>query len=470
MFPQLESSLAFDFVSAKRRTNCVALLANHTLTLKDAKLKLLFSFDLHNCTFEPHRKDNYLELSISPEFNDFQKQDAKVFNLYFEGKEELQKWISALKRSVEYARETTISQQGRLHAAGAALRLGLEARRLPKMDSGIFGKADPFFKLSAVQESGERELLFLSGVQFQTLNPVWEPFDYVHVSDEAFSRLQIDVYDWDDDGQHDYIGSASFFEKDLLHPGRVMHLQAKNGGCVGSLILRSSELIISESQIPPTSPAVQAWTIVLEGVKMKNRDTTLVGRNDPFLQLSFRGHCLYRGPVFMNTPSPVFAFTLTRVLAALALTASSELKIEVFDWNANGHYLLIGAATVRLYELFFPRYVIALTRPAGSGGGAGKASGRLVVRSVDALPLVPESVMEDMTKFHQMKSGGGFFFLLLFLKKKTQTVECCIVSIYYYCMDLFVCICSCLTVLLGTALQLKREAVSVCVCVCVCVY
>jgi len=90
----------------------------------------------------------------------------------------------------------------------AELTLQFEAEKLDKKD--MFGKSDPYFEISRVNESGDFSVVFRSEVISNTLNPNWKQFkiETRSLCNGDYDRtLQIDVLDKDNDGSSDLIGS-----------------------------------------------------------------------------------------------------------------------------------------------------------------------------------------------------------------------------------------------------------------------
>ena len=93
------------------------------------------------------------------------------------------------------------------------LSLKLSAEKLTNKDltltlSGI-GKSDPFYKISRKNNDGTFTMVFESKVIMDNLNPKWEevniPLSKLCKGDVR-SVIKFDVYDWDSDGSHDFIG------------------------------------------------------------------------------------------------------------------------------------------------------------------------------------------------------------------------------------------------------------------------
>ena len=76
-------------------------------------------------------------------------------------------------------------------------------RGMPKMDSGPFGKCDPYLKLAC---DGQE---FQTKVVKRTFTPTWnESFNFV-IQSSLMAELRIECYDYDMIGEHDFVGAVS---------------------------------------------------------------------------------------------------------------------------------------------------------------------------------------------------------------------------------------------------------------------
>jgi len=94
-----------------------------------------------------------------------------------------------------------------LKTSKEVIRMQLRAEKLDKKD--FFGKSDPFFVLS--KATGQKfSVVKRSEVIMKNLSPTWAPFEIsakLLCNGDHTRPLKFDVYDWDSDGTHDYIGS-----------------------------------------------------------------------------------------------------------------------------------------------------------------------------------------------------------------------------------------------------------------------
>jgi len=118
-------------------------------------------------------------------------------------------FVSVLKDSPKSGSKIYIIAE-EVKSSKEVIKLQLRAEKLDKKD--FFGKSDPFFVISKkAPGSGQQwSVVKRSEVIMKTLNPTWAPFDIsckVLCNADYERQLKIDVYDWDNDGSHDYIGT-----------------------------------------------------------------------------------------------------------------------------------------------------------------------------------------------------------------------------------------------------------------------
>ncbi|XP_031810551.1 copine-9 isoform X8 [Sarcophilus harrisii] len=90
------------------------------------------------------------------------------------------------------------------------------ANKLDKKD--FFGKSDPFLVFYRSNEDGTFTICHKTEVVKNTLNPVWQPFTIpvrALCNGDYDRTVKIDVYDWDRDGSHDFIGEFTTSYREL---------------------------------------------------------------------------------------------------------------------------------------------------------------------------------------------------------------------------------------------------------------
>ncbi|XP_038132636.1 copine-9-like isoform X2 [Cyprinodon tularosa] len=90
------------------------------------------------------------------------------------------------------------------------------ANKLDKKD--FFGKSDPFLVFYRSNEDGTFTICHKTEVIKNNLNPVWQPFiiPVRALCNGDYDRtVKVDVYDWDRDGSHDFIGEFTTSYREL---------------------------------------------------------------------------------------------------------------------------------------------------------------------------------------------------------------------------------------------------------------
>ncbi|KAA0721179.1 Copine-8 [Triplophysa tibetana] len=88
--------------------------------------------------------------------------------------------------------------------------------KLDKKD--FFGKSDPFLVFYRSNEDGTFTICHKTEVVKNTLNPVWEAFKIpvrALCNGDCDRTIKVEVYDWDRDGSHDFIGEFSTSYREL---------------------------------------------------------------------------------------------------------------------------------------------------------------------------------------------------------------------------------------------------------------
>ncbi|KFP84724.1 Copine-9, partial [Acanthisitta chloris] len=102
------------------------------------------------------------------------------------------------------------------------ITMQLCANKLDKKD--FFGKSDPFLVFYRSNEDGTFTICHKTEVVKNTLNPVWQPFTIpvrTLCNGDYDRTVKIDVYDWDRDGSHDFIGEFATSYRELSRAQRA---------------------------------------------------------------------------------------------------------------------------------------------------------------------------------------------------------------------------------------------------------
>jgi len=127
-------------------------------------------------------------------------------------------YISVLRRENSNSKSKIYVLAEEVKSSKEVVKLQLRAEKLDKKD--FFGKSDPFFVISKMASQGQQwSVVKKSEIIMKNLNPTWAMFEIsakLLCNGDHERSLKIDVYDWDSDGSHDYIGSISTTLSKLL--------------------------------------------------------------------------------------------------------------------------------------------------------------------------------------------------------------------------------------------------------------
>uniref|UniRef100_A0A669CUH7 Copine Va n=1 Tax=Oreochromis niloticus TaxID=8128 RepID=A0A669CUH7_ORENI len=104
------------------------------------------------------------------------------------------------------------------------------ANKLDKKD--FFGKSDPFMVFYRSNEDGTFTICHKTEVVKNTLNPVWEPFSIpvrALCNGDYDRTIKVEVYDWDRDGSHDFIGEFTTSFKELCRGQNQLNVYEVSG-------------------------------------------------------------------------------------------------------------------------------------------------------------------------------------------------------------------------------------------------
>uniref|UniRef100_A0A4W6D9S7 Copine family member 9 n=1 Tax=Lates calcarifer TaxID=8187 RepID=A0A4W6D9S7_LATCA len=135
------------------------------------------------------------------------------------------------------------------------------ANKLDKKD--FFGKSDPFLVFYRSNEDGTFTICHKTEVIKNTLNPVWQPFTIpvrALCNGDYDRTVKVDVYDWDRDGSHDFIGEFTTSYRELSRGQNQFNvyevLNPKKKG-------KKKKYINSGTVSTPTSPISASHSSVL---------------------------------------------------------------------------------------------------------------------------------------------------------------------------------------------------------------
>uniref|UniRef100_A0AAQ6IH90 Copine Va n=1 Tax=Anabas testudineus TaxID=64144 RepID=A0AAQ6IH90_ANATE len=104
------------------------------------------------------------------------------------------------------------------------------ANKLDKKD--FFGKSDPFMVFYRSNEDGTFTICHKTEVVKNTLNPVWQPFSIpvrALCNGDYDRTIKVEIYDWDRDGSHDFIGEFTTSYKELCRGQSQLNIYEVRG-------------------------------------------------------------------------------------------------------------------------------------------------------------------------------------------------------------------------------------------------
>uniref|UniRef100_A0A672JFE0 Copine Va n=1 Tax=Salarias fasciatus TaxID=181472 RepID=A0A672JFE0_SALFA len=104
------------------------------------------------------------------------------------------------------------------------------ANKLDKKD--FFGKSDPFMVFYRSNEDGTFTICHKTEVVKSTLNPVWQPFSIpvrALCNGDYERTIKVEIYDWDRDGSHDFIGEFTTSYKELCRGQSQLNVYELSG-------------------------------------------------------------------------------------------------------------------------------------------------------------------------------------------------------------------------------------------------
>lgn len=105
-------------------------------------------------------------------------------------------------------------------------KLQFSCQNLPKMD-GLFGKSDPYFVINRIREDGKSVNVYQSEIIKRNLNPIWKTFKIDSqklCNNDAYRPIHILIYDWDKNGDHDFIGKCETNLNELKSKPQKMNI------------------------------------------------------------------------------------------------------------------------------------------------------------------------------------------------------------------------------------------------------
>eukprot|EP01107_Rhizomastix_libera_P013627 TRINITY_DN380_c0_g1_i11.p1 TRINITY_DN380_c0_g1~~TRINITY_DN380_c0_g1_i11.p1 ORF type:complete len:609 (+),score=194.81 TRINITY_DN380_c0_g1_i11:38-1828(+) len=361
-------------------------IGEYRTTLREMQTKMNAEFALINNSKRgrPFYKNSGYFTVVGMEAIAAASKNAKVAEFVFSAKDLDRKDISGKSDPyfVIYGTPKVLNAFG--GAWGATM--GKKPMKAPKP-----GKAPKASKYAGV--SGKPVMVFKSKPVMKTLDPTWEPFVFEsRLCGGSNCPMTISVYDWDENGTHDIIGSFTCTFADLMVEGAVFpvinHHKKENVPFYKNSGLFKVKSAKPSTVIPVDELTIQAVVLGLGGHDLASRDT--FSKSDPFVQLkNAAGQVIYRSEEYMNDKKPTFKEVTVPVVNCGGLDGS--INVEMMDWDNTGKHDIIGEIFTTLRELSFftqnPRWPLINKQYKDNIGY--RNSGFLVVRKFDFVRGAP---------------------------------------------------------------------------------
>ncbi|XP_059152171.1 copine-8-like [Physella acuta] len=244
-------------------------------------------------------------------------------------------------------------QAGTAVIPSTKVEISVSCRNLRDLD--VFSKSDPLCVLY-IQDLLTRKYIEAGRTEIikDNLNPEFAKKFIVDYNFEQCQRLKFELYDVDSSShrleQHDFLGYAETTLGEIIGaPGGCIlrKLQNKVPGNFGEVILRVEELTSNKEVI----------TVQFRGSNLDQKNWWgLFGKSDPFLTF-YRANednsytVVHRTEEVQRTLNPTWK-TFTIPLKTLCNgDYNRSVKIECYDWNANGSHELIGYFITNVNEI-----------------------------------------------------------------------------------------------------------------------
>jgi len=231
-----------------------------------------------------------------------------------------------------------------------------------------------------------------------TLSPSWNPFT-LELRDIASNEqmLTFEVWDWDKNGSHDYIGTIQTNINSIIrNTGQEIPLKGESKKSVGKLIFQSVDNV-------QASPIPLAFRVKFRAKNLPRMDKMGLGKSDPFLEIwgSPNGtgrqdtQCLIQRTTYLkNELNPIWEEIEVQVDTAGGLDAT--LTIRVIDHDNDGTHDFIGSVKLTLRSLTFPGQKWPLINTKATGLMR-KNAGILFVASIQ--PTAPDYSLSSVSSF-----------------------------------------------------------------------
>eukprot|EP01125_Pyxidicula_operculata_P016134 TRINITY_DN5524_c0_g1_i1.p1 TRINITY_DN5524_c0_g1~~TRINITY_DN5524_c0_g1_i1.p1 ORF type:complete len:3569 (+),score=897.31 TRINITY_DN5524_c0_g1_i1:81-10787(+) len=274
-----------------------------------------------------------------------------------------------------------------------AIRLTIRGQKFTRMD-GPLAKCDPFFKITRYDSTiSKNRTVYRSEVIKKSLSPEWKEFELPirGFISSMTDPIEIDVYDWDVDGTHDFMGKCKINLRTLTFSWAEEPIIDSKGNSKGALVF-SNIKHLSDAFVTPTPSGVE---IHCSANKLSRTDG-MMKKSDPYFEITAlvnvrskknaENILIYRSEVIRNTLNPVWnPFTLS--VAELG-GLDKPFTVRVIDYDPDGEHDEIGSFSTTLREYTFGGFQTAIL-----SGGSSK--GAFSIDEVYPLAFVPPKLFAN---------------------------------------------------------------------------
>ncbi|XP_025108559.1 copine-8-like [Pomacea canaliculata] len=241
----------------------------------------------------------------------------------------------------------TTFQPGTGVAPATLVELSVSCRKL--VDADVFSKSDPMVVMSVLDSAvrGWREF-GRTEVIWNNLNPDFVKKFIIHFYFEQAQKLKFEVYDVDattaDLSKHDFLGRAEFTLGEIVSSNKLAKKLIGPKKDSGTIIVSAEEMNSCKEQA----------TMQFCAHNLDKKD--FFGKSDPFLTFSRCNEdgsytVVHRTEVIKKTLNPTWKPFSVPVRSLCNGDYERSIKIECYDWDADGGHDYIGEFTTTLRML-----------------------------------------------------------------------------------------------------------------------
>uniref|UniRef100_A0A8C9TK13 Copine 8 n=1 Tax=Scleropages formosus TaxID=113540 RepID=A0A8C9TK13_SCLFO len=189
--------------------SCRNLLDRDTFSKSDP-ICVLYTQAIGNKEWREFGRTEVIDNTLNPDF-----VRKFILDYFFEERQNL-RFDLRLEKPLVYVKASSLTTTTQHVQVCESVMMQFCGNKLDKKD--FFGKSDPFLVFHRSNEDGTFTICHKTEVVKNTLNPVWQAFKIpvrALCNGDYDRAIKIEVYDWDRDGSHDFIGEFSTSYREL---------------------------------------------------------------------------------------------------------------------------------------------------------------------------------------------------------------------------------------------------------------